>query len=258
MAEVNEDVKRRRNERRKKIRRRRLIISLIFLLIMSLIVLAIMCLTVLFPVLNVEAKGSDIYTSSEIVSASGINEETNLFTVSEEQIENTVKAKLPYVDTVTLKREIPDTIKLFVTDAKEYACVGSEGLYFVISESGFVLNSYEEIPANTFLINAGVAHCEIGTHISYEDSRAAELSQRIAELLIKSDIKINSIDVTSTVSLNVRVCDRFDVKLGTEENLQKKILHLGGMIKSIGDRSGQINLSMWSEEQSEGSFVPDK
>ena len=258
MAEVNEDVKKRRAERQKKIRRRRLIISLIFLLIVSLIVLAIMCLTVFFPVLNIESKGSEIYTSSEIVAASGINEETNLFTVSEEQIENTVKAKLPYVDTVTLKREIPDTIKLFVTDAKEYACIKVDELYFVISESGFVLNSYEEIPENTFVINAGEVQCKVGTQISYKDSRAEELSQKIADLLHKSDIKINSIDVTNTVSVTVRVCDKFDVKLGTEENLDKKILHLGGMIKSIGDRSGQINLSMWSESHSEGSFVPDK
>lgn len=258
MAEVNEDVKRRRAERQKKIRRRRLIISLIFLLITSLVVFAIMCLTVLFPVLNVVAQGSEIYTASQIASASGINEETNLFTVSNEQIEKTIKSKLPYVDTVTLKRELPDTVKLYVTDAQEYACVESEGLYFVISESGFVLNSYEEIPDNTFLINAGAARCKIGTQISYENSRAAELSQKISELLNKSDIKINSIDVTNTVNLTVRVCDRFDVKLGTEENLDKKILHLGGMIKSIGDRSGQINLSMWSESQSEGSFVPDK
>ena len=258
MAEVNEDVKKRRAERQKKIRRRRLIISLIFLLIVSLIVLAIMCLTVFFPVLNIESKGSEIYTSSEIVAASGINEETNLFTVSEEQIENTVKAKLPYVDTVTLKREIPDTIKLFVTDAKEYACIKVDELYFVISESGFVLNSYEEIPKNTFVINAGEVQCKVGTQISYKDSRAAELSQKIAKLLHESDIKINSIDVTNMVGITVRVCDKFDVKLGTEENLDKKILHLGGMIKSIGDRSGQINLSMWSESHSEGSFVPDK
>lgn len=258
MAEVNEDVKKRRAERRKKIRRRRLIISLIFLLVAALVVLAVMCLTVLFPVLNVEAKGSEIYTSSELISASGINEETNLFTVSEKQIEEKIKAKLPYVDTVTLKREIPDTINLYITDATEYACIKIDEIYFVLSESGFVLNSYEEIPENTFFINAGEAQCKVGTQILYKDSRAAELSQKIAKLLHESDIKINSIDVTNMVGITVRVCDKFDVKLGTEENLDKKILHLGGMIKSIGDRSGQINLSMWSESHSEGSFVPDK
>ena len=258
MAEVNEDVKLRRANRQKKIRRRRLIISLIILLVMAIIVLAIMCLTIFFPVLNVEAKGSEIYTSGELIDASGINEETNLFTVSEEQIEKTIKEKLPYVDTVTLKRELPDTVKLYVTDAVEYACIQVDEEYFVISESGFVLNKYDEIPQNTFLVNIGIKKCDIGTQISYLDDRAAELSKRIADLLSKSDIKINSIDVSNNVSLTVRVCDRFDVKLGTEENLEKKILHLGGMIKSIGDRSGQINLSMWSEAQSEGSFVPEK
>lgn len=258
MAEVNADVKKRRAERRKKIVKRRLTIAFIFLMVVTVIVLAIMCLTVFFPVLNVRASGSKIYTSTQIVKASGINEETNLFTVSEKGIEEVIKNKLPYVDTVTLKRELPDTISLEISDAKEYAAVGQEGLYFVISESGFVLNSYEEIPQNTFLLNAGNAICKVGTQINFKDSQKADLAYKIAEALQKSKIKINSIDVTSSVNITVRVCDRFDVKLGTEENLEKKILHLGGMIKSIGDRGGQINLSMWSESHSEGSFVPEK
>ncbi len=258
MADVNEDVKRRRAERRKKIVKRRLIISFVFLLVITAIVLAIMCLTVFFPILNVNASGSQIYTASQIVKASGINENSNIFTVSEKEIEKKIKAKLPYVDKVTLKRELPDTVSLKISDAREYAAIGVKDLYYVISESGFVLNSYEEIPENTFLINAGNASCKVGDTITFEDAKAQQLAFRLAEALQKSEIKINAIDVTNTVSITARVCDRFDVKFGTEENLEKKILHLGGMIKSIGDRSGQINLSMWSESQSEGSFVPEK
>ncbi len=258
MAEVNADVKRRRAERRKKIVKRRLIISFVFLMIITVIVLAIMCLTVFFPVMRVNAKGSQIYTASQIVKASGINEESNLFTVSQKETEEKIRKKLPYVDSVILKRELPDTVILEVTDAKEYAAVGVEGLYFVISESGYVLNSYEEIPTNTFLLNAGEATCKVGTPITFKDSESARLAYELADALQKSQIKINSIDVTNALNITVRVCDKFDVKLGTEENLDKKILHLGGMIKSIGDRSGQINLSMWSESQSEGSFVPEK
>ena len=59
------------------------------------------------------------------------------------------------------------------------------------------------------------------------------------------------------MNLTVNVEDKFVVKMGTDEFLEQKIAHLRSMIDSIGDRKGEINLSMWTPNNSQGSFVED-
>ena len=40
--------------------------------------------------------------------------------------------------------------------------------------------------------------------------------------------------------------------------MEEKIAHLASMIESIGDRSGTIDLSDWTKQKSQGSFVENK
>ena len=82
------DVNRRRAQRQRQARRRRLKIAFIFFLIIAFITLAIMCFTVFFPIKRISVSGSQIYSKSEIIKASGLTTEDNLFVVSEEKIEN--------------------------------------------------------------------------------------------------------------------------------------------------------------------------
>ncbi len=253
-----EDVQNRRKERRRKIRRRRLFISLIFFIIIAIITLAIMCFTLFFPIKSIGAKGSKLYTSEQIVAASGIDVGDKLFAVSKKTVENSIRKSLPYVDAVTIKREFPDGIKLTVKDAEEYVCYNVDGKYYVVSKKGYVLSENGEKPENIFEIICGGVGCEIGAQVTFEDEEAQELIDTLTDAFSKQDISIDEIDITNTIQIKAKVENRFDVYFGTHENIDKKIAHLSGMIESIGDRSGSIDLSMWTEKKSQGSFVETK
>lgn len=252
---MQSDVEKRRAARRKKIRRRRVKAVLIFFIIIALIVFAVMCFTVLFPIKRIAVTGSKIYDKNEIIKASGLSTDDNLFVVSEDDIENKIRKALPYIDSVKLKRNLPDAVVLTVTDAKEFACYKTDDSYAVVSEKGYVVNIQSECPENVFEIITSGVKANLGEQIIYDNKSEEELVSDIASLLKEKNINIDMIDATSVLDIKIGVEDGFDVSLGTRDYLEEKITHLSGMVKSIGDRRGEINLSMWTPNNTQGSFV---
>ena len=249
------DVEKRRKARQRKARRRRLKICFILFIIAALITLVIMSFTIFFPIKRISVSGSEIYSKAEIIKASGLTTKDNLFVVSEEKIENNIRKKLPYVDSIELKRNLPDAVVLTVTDAKEQCCFFVGDKYFIVSENGFVLKSQSDCPENVFEIVTGGVICKVGEQIKYKNLSEEQLASTITDLLKQKEINVDKIDVTSLLNLSANVENRFYVNFGTDEYLEQKIAHLKGMIESIGDRSGDINLSMWTPDNSQGSFV---
>lgn len=256
MSASQSDVNRRRAQRRKKIRQRRILISLFFLLLTALAVLVVLSLTVLFPVKTVKASGSELYSSEQIRKASGINETCNIFTLPVKQVEKNIHAILPYADTIKVKRVLPDTIELYVTDATEYACYFVDGEYFAVSERGYVLNRYSEQPEGIFLIKCNGVKCAVGTKVEYESTASKELVSRLLSGFKEYGIKVNAVDASDEYNIHASVDDRFDVLFGNEDDIEKKLAHLSSMIKNIApERGGKIDLSMWSAARSEGTFT---
>ncbi len=258
MSDMREDINKRRKQRSKAAFLRRLKIGLVVFFVLALIVGVVLSLTVLFPVKTVSAAGSKIYSSKQIINLSGISSEDNFFMLSEKEVTDSIRKNLPYIDTVEIERKLPDTINIKVTDAKEYACYNYKGAYFVVSESGFVMNRYSEVPAGVFEIvcKEKEIECDIGSQIVYKNPTAKTRIDEMTELLKKEKIEINRIDVSNPISLSVKVCNRFEVLFGTSADLDKKIAHLGSMIKNIdAEKTGKINLSMWTSDKTQGSFV---
>ena len=59
------------------------------------------------------------------------------------------------------------------------------------------------------------------------------------------------------LSITLQVDNRFEVNLGTSNYVNEKIKHLSGMIQKIDpSESGNIDLSMWTNDNSRGTFTP--
>lgn len=245
----------RREARQKKLRKKRAKRTLIFILFLIVAVSVILCLTVLFPIKKVSASGSKLYSQKQIVNASNLKGK-NVLTASEEKTEEILRNTLPYVDSVKFKRKLPDTIDVKVTDAAEYAYYTFKGKFYTVSKKGNVLEEKTAEPLNLLKINCSTVNCAVGEKVKIKSERERKAVNQILKALKAKEINVNAIDVTNSVAIKVRVEGRFDVNLGNKDNLNKKIAHLKGMITSIGDtRKGNIDLSMWSPEKSEGSFT---
>ena len=81
------------------------------LLIMAAIVAAVIFGVAIF------FQGNAIYSAEEIRSASGIQKGDNLFTLNKEAAAGSIKASLPYVETVSIIRFLPDKIVIEVKES---------------------------------------------------------------------------------------------------------------------------------------------
>lgn len=256
MSYTPEEVKKRRKERRKKIRRKRIKSALIVLLILALCVFTVLSLTVLFPVKQISANGSMLYTEQQIIKASKITQDSNIFRVTEKEISQNVQTRLPYIDTVKIKKVLPDKIILNVTDAKEYLCYKTGDKFCVVSKNNICLNIYDKIPDGVFLVKCKKVRCEIGKSVVFEDNETRKIKDEIIEKLDEQGILINEIDVSKKFNITLKIENRFNVSLGENTDLDKKINHLAGMIKNIeGEKTGNIDLSMWKSDNAKGSFT---
>lgn len=245
-----------RAERQRKIRKRRLTAFFIFFVVTLLCVGVVLSLTVFFPIENLSATGSKIYSSEEILKITGINKGDNLFAVSRSGTEKQLKTNLPYIDSVTFKRQLPDTLEIKVKDAEEFASYKVGKKYFTVSKSGWVMKESTEPHEKIFTVNAKGIKCKVGTQIKFEDAAQKELIDSISTSLTDEKLNYNLIDVTNPVLLTVKVDGRFTVNLGTSNNIVEKIRHLSGMIAEIPkEKQGEINLSMWTSDNTRGTFV---
>ena len=245
-----------RKNRQKKIRQRRAKVILAFLLICLIVTGVILSFTVLFPIKNITSKGSKVYKSNQIVNASGIKVGDNLFSASKKDALDELKAKLPFVENIEFERKFPDTLNIVVTDAKEFACYNIGENYYTVSESGWTLCKYDELPEQVIEIKAKGVKCKVGSQIEFSDEKGDEVPKLIIQLLKQHEIPVNYVDVTSSLNLTAKVNNQFVVDFGTTTDLEYKVKHLKTMMEEIGEKAtGNINLSVWNSQNTQGFFV---
>lgn len=253
---IRDEFLQKRKARQKKARKRRLFISFIALIIALVITALTLCLTVFFPIAKINASGSKIYTDEQIIANSGIKLGDNIFTFNSRRAVDLLKAKLPFIEKVEFSRKLPDTLNIKVTDAKAHFCVLQNGEYFNVSKAGWVLEKVAEKQSDIFEIKLNGVKCTVGSKIVFEDKKSEEMLNNVILLLQENNLKINYVDITNKITVKVGVENRFDVNFGTENYLENKVKHLKTMIENMKpEASGSINLSVWNEQNPEGTFV---
>lgn len=254
---TNDEFLKKRAIRQKKIKKRRLKILLSFIIIFIIILGVVLCYTVFFPIEKINFSGSKLYSQSELLEASDIENGDNLFAVSKGDIEKRLKKKLPFVDKIKFERKLPNTLNVKVYDAKEFACYFENEKYYIVSQNGWVLKSVLEQPQNIFAVYGAKVKCKVGKNIEYTDQKLKELTEQFIDAFSETKLFLNSIDVSNTLSITLRVDNRFDVKIGTSNYIFEKIKHLAGMVDGIEEtKCGKIDLSMWTNDNSQGTFTP--
>lgn len=231
-----------------------MLIGFMLFIVLLILVGVILSLTVIFPINNITAKGSVKYTAEQIISSSGIKTGDNLFISSVKT--DDLREKLPYVESVKVNRTLPDSITITVKDAVPYACYYSEGMYYTVSKLGYVLEALEEKPDSLFEIRASGIKCSLGKAVTFTSEKTEALIYEIGGYAEEYGLSLDYIDVTDELAITAKAENRFIVNFGTSNFLSNKFAHLTSMIKNIEEtKTGKINLSMWTTENTEGTFV---
>jgi cell division protein FtsQ len=252
----SDEFNRRRKSRKKQLQKQKLRLSFVFFVIIALSVLAVLSFTVFFPIKIITTKGSNYYTNSQIIDASRIDIGDNLLAVSKDKTLEKMRKKLPFVQNIEFERILPDSLHIKVTDAVEYRCYKVGEKYYTVGKDGWVLESYSEKPKDIIVITCNKVKCEVGAPIELNEKYSREAISPIIKNLEKYGITVNELDLSDRINITAKINDRFTVVFGNGADIDPKIKHLNTMLQSIPEnKSGKIDLSVWSQENPQAIFV---
>lgn len=255
-APTRTQTRRRQNKKRRlknSVRRALLAFCLLVVLLAFGVTLS---LTVFFKTETVTAQGSGIYTEEEIAEASGINSGNNLFLINTDEIEDNITRRLPYIGEVTIKRELPNTVNITVSDtAASYAIANEDGTYILLDSNFKVLESAaSQNPADTILIsNVQIDSADPGVTIVFSDDAIQQRLAEMANAVAKTGMTQATEIYTTGVSSNYIVyMNRITFELGNLSDLEDKIIRGLASCEQL-DKDGsnmQGNLNLTVDKQS--------
>lgn len=132
--------------RRRSRRRRRGQFGALYRILAVLAVIAAVAAAcvIFFRVNEVTVEGNSRYTAQEIIDASGIQTGDNLMAMAKGQIAGTIRTALPYVESVSIRRRLPDGVEITVRERVAAAAVESGSGRWLISSQGKLLEQTEE------------------------------------------------------------------------------------------------------------------
>lgn len=185
---------------------------------------------VFFKINAITIVGDTRYPQKEILETLGIQKGDNLFLIDRSSAEKRLLDQYIYLDNVKLRRKLPSTLEVDITETEAVAAVQSSDHYFLINSKGKILEKAEEDTAKkyTLLFGLDMKGIKIGDNlIERGGERTKELFHLVSLLKEKNmSAKTSYIDVEKISSINIGYDGRLIVKFGTLEDIEQKIRFL--------------------------------
>ena len=174
-------------------------------------------------------------------------------------VEKRLMAKHPFIESVKLKRTLPDKIEIKITESTEYYCYKYAGQFFTASKDNKVLAKYSSAPAGLVDVSANsLTNLSIGKKVEFTNEEEKNYLTKLLNTLSEYNLSVTSVDVTDMLAIKVTISDRIDVNFGGQTELEGKTAHLATLIKNLDENiRGSVNLSVWSPTKDEAYFVKD-
>lgn len=218
-------------------RRRRRNLSLYYLMLFLICagIFLVLSRTVLFNIKEYTVTGNSIYSADQILNAGGLHEGRNMYGINLDRTAEKIKDKLIYLESVTLRRKLPDKFIVEVTEAQAFACCEYEGSrYAVITKNGRYLET-EQLGARAGLIlvtGMQLKNVALGEDFESEDETKKEIILDLFEAISETcDGKITSIDITDRTNITMRYDDRIDIDFGSSLDYEYKLRYITAIIE---------------------------
>lgn len=234
-------------ERQKKKKRRRMISRIgIAVLVLLAIVFAP---TIFFQVSKINVTGDTRYTSEQLIKSTGVKQGDNMFFLDTKQIAADLKDEYPYLDTVKLRRKLPSTLQIEVSDRTAALSIEQNGKYLILDMSGKVLEKTKSAAKGTAKVTGvPMKGLHVGDTVDEDKYGKAASVMKLLELTDQYGMKkhIKTIDVEKAYDIRVTYDKRYTILLGAleESNLEHKIQFLKAILKEPSlPESGVIDLT---------------
>lgn len=220
---------------------------------------------------QITVSGIQKYTAYEIREASGIQDGDNLLTLSSARISARIRSALPYVKTVRVGIQLPDTVFIDITEEElVYAVKCEEGKWWLINGQGRILEQTDAANAETHtrLLGVFLAAPKAGEQaVAWEQpvsdpdpsDPSADMipvtitgAQRLqAAMSVIKQLEANgilgivaSIQVSNPGDMELWYAEQYQVKLGDSSRLDYKIAAMKQAISQMSDyHTGILDVS---------------
>ena len=234
-SKLNQPPASKHGEYRKPSRRKKTGIGAL-LTFLVVIMAVIFVMSVFFRVTDIQVEGNEHYTDQEIIKAVVIEEGDNLFFFDRIAATSRVFAKLPYIEEVSVERQLPNKVIISVQECKAlaYLQVGDEE--WAIDYSCKILGkaTAEETGDLIPILGVSPGTLMIGEKLTTADGNE-ELVDFISQVLYQLQERglasqVNKIDFSNAYSVRIAFGDgRYTFKIGGSSNVEYKF----GMIVSV-------------------------
>jgi len=204
-----------------------------------IVVLTVLGVSSFLRIMVIEVEGTTRYTADDIIYASGLSKGDNLLFLDTEGIEQRIISAMPFVNSATISRVVPDGIIIEVEESAPIAAIYTrDGM--IILDSGVRILEIRgaRVPGLIEVIGITPIDAEVGGQLRGEEARAVQYLRELLRILEAEGMAedVSDIDISNLARIEFWYLDRFRVRLGEPNYLQEKI----NWITSPGT-IGQIN-----------------
>ncbi len=255
-VERNNTVKKAQKGKRRRRRKQTIAVSVILLLVVA-IVLSTLSLTVFFNIKNIKVTGSATYSADEIIAVADLSIGDNLLRISKNKISNNLQKKLPFISSVEIKRNFPESVEIIVTETTENFCLVTSDGYFTADISGKVIaKKAERVEDLVALAVSNETVLNVGEKVQFATEREEELFFLYANLIENNNYTVNFVNISDPYNSYMKINDKIIVKLGSSTYFEEKVAYLNAGLKKISkEAKGVFDLSAWSHENNQPVFT---
>jgi cell division septal protein FtsQ len=239
--------------RRHRIRHKKnYILYYLLLLFLLLTVGTVLSLTVLFRIEHIQVEGAGALPVQEIIAASGIKKEDNLFRINTRRAETSILNQFITIDGVTLSRKLPSTVVITVEPSQLMAVSVYSGQYFSVSKGSRVIsvsNERPEEPGIPLVIGCDYSDAELGDYLKDFDmeKNKLEILETVLEGIAEVELEdIGYIDLTDVAFIKLYYQDRLELKMGGLTDFAYELGRVRQLIEANvpGDAVGVIDATL--------------
>lgn len=217
-----EELSRQRDRRRRK---KRLLIFYISAFSAVVIAAVLLCVFVFFRVDTVKVFGGKSYRQEDILSVCNIQMDDNLVLLATEEREAELEHRFPYIEKAEIKRRLPSTVEVHLTEATTAYSVEAENGYLYVSRSGKVLEIANAPRAGSAIIRGTTPTVKLPSEqITFEEEEASLVFEEItAQLREKDVVNITDVDMTNRYDVTMTYDGRIQFRFGNTASMRYKM-----------------------------------
>lgn len=240
-------------------RKKAFLIKFIFI---ALTAAAILMFLFLCRIKTIAVENNSFSDSQAILDSAAINAGAHMYSIDKEAIASRIMSKNPYVGLVSVRRTLPSTLRIIVSEDKPafYTAVGDK--FYVLSEnlrvleesySSYTLSARGIVP----LLLSGVQEAVIGKKLVFDSKNGYGFNLGLVETFMSSEIaeNITSIDISQRFDVNAVYKSKYTLVFSSYEDLDKKLKFCKKTIVYLESSMPGVSGTVYATGTEETSFL---